>query len=305
MITAVCLNPSFDKTVEVDAMTAGTLNRVHSVLMDPGGKGANLAAVLTCLGAQAQCVGLLGEDNARSYEALLNSRGVPNGFMHIPGAVRTNTKIVSRDGTPVTELDEPGPEVAAETITALMKLMRGRYGLGILALTGSLPPGAPADTYASLMRGLRTPSVVDCRGPALLEALTEHPLLVKPNREELEEAVRTRLNSLEAVIAAGRTLLDRGAKKALVSMGADGAVLLTRERTLFAPALKVTVSSTVGAGDAMLAGFLMERDAGASDEEAMRSAVAAGAASVMTDGTGQVRREDFDRLRPRVELREI
>ena len=306
MITAICLNPCFDKTVEVDAMSIGKVHRVRSMRTDPGGKGANVANVLTRLGAQARCLGLAGEIDAARYEAMLREAGVVHGFLHMPGEIRTNLKIVSLDGGDCTEINEPGPHVSAKLLTDLLRLVRDNCGGDdFLVLTGSLPPGCPDDTYARLVRVLPVPCVVDASGATLRTSLAAKPFLVKPNRAELCSAVGKELETLDEIEAAARELMAAGAQNALVSLGGEGALLVTEKKVWHAPGIRVRVSSTVGAGDAMTAGFVAGYVETGDFVEAFRRGVAAGTASVITDGTQLIRREDYDALLERVSIREV
>ena len=306
MITTVCLNPCFDKTVEVDALTPGTVNRVRTMRTDPGGKGANVATVLARLGVPVRCLGLAGEVGAARYEAMLDAAGVPHGFLHVPGEMRTNLKIVSRDSGEATEINEPGPAVNPKRLSDLLRLARENCGGDdFLVLTGSLPPGCPEDTYAQLVSALRVPSVVDASGKSLRASLKARPFLVKPNRRELAGALQRPMNDLRDVREGALELMAQGARNVLVSLGEEGALLVTENRVWHAAGLKVKVSCTVGAGDAMVAGFVAGYVATGDFVEAFRRGMAAGAASVMTDGTQLIRREDYDALLDKVEIREV
>ncbi|MBR4459230.1 MAG: 1-phosphofructokinase [Clostridia bacterium] len=306
MITTICLNPCFDKTVTVDAMTVGGLHRVRTMRTDPGGKGANVANVLSRLGAPVRCLGLAGEQGAKAYEDLLEKAGVPQGFLHVCGEVRTNLKIVSLDGSEVTEINEPGPMIPEKRLNDLLKVVRENCGGDdFLVLTGSLPPGCADDTYARLVRALNVPAVVDASGKSLRASLAARPFLVKPNKAELCEAVGRKLEDLGAVERAARELMAAGARHVLVSLGAEGALLVTPDKVWHADGLKVKVSSTVGAGDAMTAGFVAGFVETGDFVEAFRRGVAAGTASVMTDGTQLIRLEDYEALLGRVTIREV
>ncbi len=306
MISALCLNPSFDKTVEVDTMRVGKINRVRSVRTDTGGKGTNVAIVLHRLGIPVRCLGLAGEDGAAQYEQRLEKIGVPHGFLHIAGTLRTNLKVVSHDGQDVTEFNEPGPTVDEQRLKSFLKLVKDNCrGDEMLVLTGSLPPGCGSDTYARLMRLLPIPSILDTSGEALWNSLEASPFLVKPNRQELEQVSGKALPTLEEVRHAALRLIDAGARNVLVSLGSDGAMLVNLSGALYSPGLKVKVSSTVGAGDAMTAGFVAGFNQTGDFREALRRGMAAGTASVMTDGTQLIRLEDYEALLDRVTIQEV
>ena len=306
MISALCLNPSFDKTVVVDTLRVGKVNRVHSVRTDTGGKGTNVAIVLHRLGIPVRCLGLAGEDGAARYEQMLEQVGVPHGFLYIAGSLRTNLKVVSLDGVEVTEINEPGPIVDERRLKSFLKLVKDNCrGDEFLILTGSLPPGCGSDTYARLMRLLPIPCILDTSGDALRDSLEASPFLVKPNRQELENISGRTLRSLDEVHRAALELIDIGARNVLVSLGGEGAMLVNQNGALYAPGLKVNVSSTVGAGDAMTAGFVAGFSQTGDFRESLRRGMAAGAASVMTDGTQLIRLEDYQALLNRVVIEEV
>jgi 1-phosphofructokinase family hexose kinase len=177
-------------------------------------------------------------------------------------------------------------------------------------LSGSLPPGAPASLYARWVRvfrarGIRT--VVDTSGAALREGLASRPWLLKPNRQEAEELLGHRVSSQRALVQAVRRLLARGADQVIVSLGKDGAFFgsATRPELWWARPPAVRVQSAVGAGDSLVAGFLMGWMRRQSPLEALRLGIARGAATAMTPGTELCRRVDVQRLLPRVTLRRI
>lgn len=307
MITGVCLNPSFDKTVEVDALALGEVNRIRSVRVDMGGKGVNVAVVARRLGLDALCIGCMGEQGAQHFTRLMDEEGLPHRFLTVPGAVRTNLKVVSRDGKGVTELNEPGAPLsgkAMEDFFALAKeeAARSEY----VVLTGSLPPGCPDDTYGELIRAMGgTRCILDAGGPVLRLGAEAGPFLIKPNLAELEQALGAQLRTLRAIRDAALIFLRKGASHVVVSMGAMGAMYVSEARTLYAPALRVEARSTVGAGDAMVGGMLLGLQKSGDMAQAFRYGIAAGAASVMTEGTQLIHPEDFERLVSQVKVQEV
>lgn len=307
MITGVCLNPSFDKTVEVDALVLGEVNRIRSVRVDMGGKGVNVAVVARRLGLDALCIGCMGEQGAQHFTRLMDEEGLPHRFLTVPGAVRTNLKVVSRDGKGVTELNEPGAPLsgkAMEDFFALAKeeAARSEY----VVLTGSLPPGCPDNTYGELIRAMGgTRCILDAGGPVLRLGVEAGPFLLKPNLAELEQALGAQLRTLRAIRDAALIFLRKGASHVVVSMGAMGAMYVSEARTLYAPALRVEARSTVGAGDAMVGGMLLGLQKSGDMAQAFRYGIAAGAASVMTEGTQLIHPEDFERLVSQVKVQEV
>lgn len=306
VITAVCMNPAFDKTVTVDALAVGHVNRVRESRVDMGGKGVNVAVVARRLGLDAQCIGCMGEDGAQRFAAMMDAEGIRHRFLTVPGTLRTNMKIVSLDGSGVTELNEPGAAVEGENLERFFTLAKEEARRSdMVAVTGSLPPGCPEGTYRELMRAMEAKCILDVGGRELMLGVEARPMLIKPNIHELEAALGVRLHSRQEIAEAARALIRRGAGHALVSMGGDGAMLVTADKAYYAPCIPVEAKSTVGAGDAMVGGVLKGLSESGDMVHAFRCGVAAGTASVMTEGTQLIRSEDFLQLMERVRLLEV
>ena len=307
MITSICLNPSFDKTVEVDTLAIGEVNRIRASRQDVGGKGINVAIVARRLGLKVRCVGCVGRDGADLVSSALEKEKIAHEFVKVNGAVRTNMKIVAGDGKGVTELNEPGSRIfdrEREEIFALVK--RCAKDSEYLVLTGSLPPGCPPDTYRDLMRAAGdVPCILDVGGEALNLAVEEKPFLIKPNLQELQDSVGMELRTMRAIRDAATAYLQKGVQHVVVSMGSIGALYVGKESSVFAPALKVAVKSTVGAGDAMIGGILKGLEREKNVARAFRYGVAAGAASVMTEGTQLIVPADFLYLLDQVRVQEV
>ncbi len=306
MITTICLNPAFDKTVKVDELRTAEVNRILHVREDLGGKGINVAAVAHRLGLEAQCFGCMGEDGSAKLNEKMAEIGVSYDFMTLPGNIRTNLKVVSSKDQTVTELNEQGCPMNGDQLNEFMRRMSCKTMGSYAVLTGSLPPGCPEDTYRRIIETLRdVPAILDAEGNNLLLGLEAGPYLVKPNLSELESTLGTSLRTLRAIRDASYVLLKKGAKSVIVSMGKMGALFTDKSRTLYAPALSVKALSTVGAGDAMVGGILLGLENGESLESAFRYGMAAGAASVMTEGTQPICLEDFQKLLPKVVVQEV
>ena len=306
MITTICLNPAFDKTVTVDELRLGEVNRILHVREDLGGKGINVAAVARRLGIPAQCLGVMGETGAAKLKQKMAEEDIAFDFMAIPGSIRTNLKVVSHKGQAVTELNEPGCPMTGEQLRTFMQLVREKGAGSYAVLTGSLPPGCPAEMYREIIIALKDiPCILDAEGDSLLLGLEAGPFLIKPNLSELESTLGTSLRTLRAIRDAAYVLLKKGARSVIVSMGKMGALFTDGKNTLYSPALMVKAVSTVGAGDAMVGGVLLGLTYGESLAEAFRSGMAAGAASVMTEGTQPIRLADYQALLPKVAVQEV
>ena len=306
MITTVCMNPSFDKTASVDTLATGGLNRLRDVRVDVGGKGVNVAVVLKRLGVPVSCVGCLGERGRESFLQMIRQEGVPFDYLPMPGEVRTNLKLLDNSTRAITEFNEPGISMDSAQLEDFLTLLREKAGESeYVVLSGRLPEGCAEATYQRCLKTLEEKCVLDCAGETLLHGIKERPFLIKPNLPEIEGIMKKELRTLRGLRDAALFLIEYGAQNVIISMGKYGAMLVSRTDTFFAPALMVEARSTVGAGDAMIGGVLAGLSRGESLAESFRWGVAAGAASVMTDGTQLLRRPDFEALLPKVTVQEV
>ena len=308
MITTICLNPCFDKTVNVDSLQPGQVNRIRDTRVDLGGKGINVAVVARRLGLDVQCIGMMGEDGSADLTALMDREDLKHRFLTVPGHVRTNMKVYSMDGQGVTELNEPGTPLTEQEIARFTDLAReATADSEIIVLTGSLPPGCPEGTYRNLMTALEGKKcILDTEGKELeLAAKGAHPFLIKPNLREMEATLGIELRTMRTIRDAALLFIRLGVRHAVVSMGAMGAMYISADKTLFSPALRVETKSTVGAGDAMIGGMLLGYEIEKDMARAFRYGIAAGAASVMTEGTQLMIRSDFESLLDQVRIQEV
>lgn len=308
MITTICMNPCFDKTVEVDTLQIGQVNRIRDARVDLGGNGINVAVVSKRLGLDVQCLGMMGKDGSQELTDLIERENLKHYFRIVPGHVRTNTKIVSRTSQGVTELNEPGPVVDQAILEDFFSMAKERSSESdMVVITGSLPPGCPEGTYRDLLKVLEGKRcILDTEGKELeLAAKGACPFLIKPNLKELEATLGIELRTMRTIRDAALLFIRLGVEHAVVSMGEMGAMYVSSDKTLFAPALRVEIKSTVGAGDAMIGGMLLGYDKEKDMARAFRYGIAAGAASVMTAGTQPIVREDFDRLLDMVKIQEV
>lgn len=307
MITTVCMNPALDKTVTVDALQMGQVNRIRASRTDVGGKGVNVAVVARRLDMTAQVIGIAGEDGLERIRQKLDMEQVGHAFLPVEGAVRVNTKVVSLDGSGVTELNESGPTMTADVLAEFFTLARGKaQGSDAVVITGSLPPGCPAGTYRELIRALSgTRCILDVGGAELVLGVEARPFLVKPNHHELAAALRTELRTMADIRRGAQSLVDAGAENVVVSMGKEGALYVGAEGAFYAPEVPVEVHSTVGAGDALVGGLLYGLTKYGTMRDAFRCGVAAGTASVMTEGTQLIVPGNFHRLLGRVHIEEL
>ena len=304
MIYTVTLNPALDKTVEIPGMALDTVNRITSMRTDPGGKGINVSKVIAKLGGESCAVGILGGESGRTLLAALEREGLRTHFRFVEGQTRTNLKIIDRALHTNTDINEPGLTVSPADLDALLRDLLGMVREGdIVVLAGSLPQGAPQDTYrvwtaACREKGARV--CLDADGVLLAEGLKAAPYLIKPNEDELSRLVGHRLTDTDELIAEGRRLLKGGVTRVVISLGEHGALYLRGNEVLYAEGLSVPVGSTVGAGDSVVAALAYADSLGMSDEDAVRLSTATGAANVMCSGTQAAEREAVEALLPKV-----
>jgi 1-phosphofructokinase len=285
VIVTVTFNPSVDRTIGIDELRRGEVLRATSSRVDAGGKGINVARALAVHGVKSCAVVAIGGAEGQQLADLLSGVGVDVIPVPIAGAIRSNVTVVEPDGT-TTKLNEPGARLTTDEVSAIVDAaVDAALGADWLVASGSLPPGVPATVYADLvarLAGTGTRVAVDTSGDALAASLPAGPRLVKPNDEELAECVGRPLHTLGDVVRACRALRARGAGEVLASLGAAGAVLVDGEGVAHAHARATAPVSSVGAGDALLAGFLA---AGGEGTDALIEAVAWGTAAVSLPGS--------------------
>lgn len=300
MIVTVTLNPSLDRTVEIESFDRGLVLRARSARLDPGGKGVNVARALAANDVKTCAVLPCGGRDGEALAAMLAAEGVDLVALPTTAPVRSNITVVEGDGT-VTKINEPGGGLSASELDDCIETVLGTaVGADWVVACGSLPPGVADDFYARLGRHLalaRIPFAVDTSGPALRASLAAPVGLVKPNLHELAEAVQRPLVTLGDVVDAATTLRETGPVVVLASLGPDGAVLVDANGAVHGEATVAAARSTVGAGDALLAGYIA---AGANGAASLAEGLAWGAAAVRQPGSRMPRESDIDRSAVRI-----
>ncbi|MGR4883293.1 1-phosphofructokinase [Streptomyces sp. LARHCF249] len=285
MILTVTPNPSLDRTYEVPSLERGEVLRATGDRVDPGGKGVNVSRAVSAAGVRTTAVLPLGGAPGTLLAALLVAQGVDVTAVTIAGETRANISLAEPDGT-LTKINAAGPELTPTESALLLDTVRTCSGTASwIACCGSLPQGLSPEWYADLVARAHEAGAriaLDTSGPALLAALPARPDVIKPNAQELAEAVGRPLSTLGDVVKAAEELRSLGAGAVLASLGADGQLLVSAEGAHYGTAPAPAVRSNVGAGDASLAGFLI---AGGSGREALASALAHGAAAVQLPGS--------------------
>lgn len=309
MIITVTLNPALDKTVEIPDFSLDAVNRITAMRTDPGGKGLNVSKVIAKLGGTSTVVGVLGGTTGRRIADAMDALGIACQFSFVEGETRTNLKVIDPARHTNTDLNEPGLTVDQETLDHMRDALVAAIRPGdIVVLSGSLPKGAPADTYGSWTAACRTAGArvfLDADGEPLAHGLAAKPYLAKPNNHELSRLTGRALETADDLLAAARTLIADGVERVVVSMGGDGALFVSANRAYRAEGLRVPVGSTVGAGDSMVAALAYAAEQGMADADTVRLAVATSAANVMCSGSQAAERSAVDELLPHVVFHEI
>ncbi|VVO14274.1 Tagatose-6-phosphate kinase [Pseudomonas fluorescens] len=288
-ILTLTLNPALDLTVELPILAAGQVNRSDEMHTHAAGKGVNVAQVLADLGHQLTVSGFLGEDNLQAFETLFAKRGFVDAFIRVPGETRSNIKIAEQDGR-ITDINGPGPMVDAAAQQALLdRLVQIAPGHDAVVVAGSLPRGVSAQWLRELIERLNQLGLkvaLDTSGEALRAALQARPWLIKPNTEELADALGCEVVSRAAEVQAAAHLHAQGIDHVVISHGADGVNWFSVGSALHASPPKVSVASTVGAGDSLLAGMLHGLLSADTPEQTLRTATAIAALAVTQIGFG-------------------
>ncbi|MBU8809472.1 1-phosphofructokinase family hexose kinase [Mycolicibacterium goodii] len=288
MIVTVTPNPSLDRTLHLPRLRPGEVNRATSTMTEPSGKGVNVALALHGAGHATRAVLPVGGSVGAEIVSALQVFGLDMIGVPVCGAVRSNVTLVEADGRS-TKVNEPGPHLSADEVDALCAAAVAQGGDWVV-WAGSLPAGFAPQRLAAAVGEARTAGrrvAVDASGPALAAVLAADraglPHLIKPNVDELADVVDRPMATLADVVTAARALTERGVDTVLVSLGGDGAVLVTATLALHGAAPVERVVNTVGAGDALLAGYLAAWQEKPTD--ALASALRFGATAVEHQGT--------------------
>lgn len=305
-IYTVTLNPALDKTVRIPNFAVDQVNRVTWLRQDAGGKGINVSKVIAKLGGESTAIAVLAGQTGQWIANALVENNIKVKAITVPGETRTNLKVVDAEGGTNTDINEPGPEVTDSVLEqALVDVISKTSAGDIVVLSGSLPRGASVDTYGRWTSALRNAGLkvyLDADGAALSAGLEQKPYFTKPNDHELSAMLNRELTNVDEIAAAASEIVAGGIDTVCVSMGGNGAVYASANEVWYAGPVKVKVGSTVGAGDSVVAAFAFANAQGLSTEDALRLAMATGAANVMESGTQAAERSVVDSLIKKVQL---
>lgn len=286
MIYTITFNPSLDYVIRVNDLQEGAVNRAESTRLYPGGKGINVSIVLANMSMESRALGFKAGFTGEQIERMLCAYGCRAQLIALPGGIsRINVKLQANGET---DINAAGPHITAAALNELMEMLDTLQPDDILVMAGSIPVSLPEDIYQKIMERLKDkniPIVVDATNNLLRNVIPYHPFLIKPNQYELSELIGKELKTKEEIITYAEKLREEGVRNVLVSMGADGAVLAAEDGKVYhSPAPEGEVRATVGAGDAMVAGFLTGWLRTGDYEKAFALSIAAGSASAFCDG---------------------
>ncbi|MDW5563525.1 MAG: 1-phosphofructokinase [Methanomassiliicoccus sp.] len=307
-VYTLALNPAIDRTFWVDRIDYEESNRVRQECRYPGGKGIDVSRVLTGLGVPNIALGFSGGYTGHELEHRLACEGVATDLIPVSGETRTNVIVNESSTGRQILLTASGPEVTRQEMDALIAKIQRLDDAFMVAIGGSLPPGAGADTYGRLITMLRGQGIItflDADGEAMRHGVAAGPDYIKPNRHELGEMVGRELGSTEEVIGAAEEVQAQGVGTVLASMGAEGMVMVDGERAYWASPPAVEAVNNVGVGDSAVAGFIYGLASGMGAVDCLRHGTAAGTATALKPGTARASRADILAMLPRIRTKEL
>jgi len=312
VIVTVTLNAAIDRTLTVPNFQRGQRHRASSSLTLPGGKGINVARALKTLGVPVVATGFVGGSTGHRIVEAMTAEAILNDFVRIEGESRTSTAVVDPAGGTYTEINEWGPEVQDEELELLREKLRYlTQGAELVVFAGSLPRSVPDEFYAEAIHDLarrHIPAAVDSDGAPMRAGVEAEPFLVSPNQAEAESLVGQEFHDEEDFRLALDQIANLGPRNVLITTE-SGCVASLRDdrepRRYRVAAPRVEPVSRVGSGDVLLAAYIAARSSGRSAEDALRAAVAAGAASTLEVGAGRFDSRQANRLQAGVELSEL
>ncbi|MBS4538552.1 1-phosphofructokinase [Clostridium sp. D2Q-11] len=282
MIYTVTFNPAIDYVLEVEDFNLGNVNRSKDSYKYPGGKGINISRVLNILETDNQALGFIGGFTGEYINNYLRELGIQTDFISVEGDTRINVKLKSGKET---EINAPGPNISERDLEALFNQIDQLKSKDFLVLAGNVQKTLPRDIYSRIQARCMDKDikvVVDTTGEALISTIKNKPFLIKPNHHELSQIFDVEIEDREQAIIYSKKLLELGAQNIIVSMGGEGAVLVSQEGIYYGEAPKGIVRNSVGAGDSLIAGFLAKYSQSKDTIESFRWGIAAGSATAFS-----------------------
>lgn len=309
MIVTVTLNPAVDVSYQAARFQIDHGHRVEAGRKTAGGKGLNVSRVLSQLGEQPLCTGFIGGKNGEWLENKLNEEGLQHAFVSVNGETRTCIAILDEENNTQTELMEKGPVITAEEQEEFEEVFENLLGeTSLVIASGSLPAGLPLSFYKELCQWAKSaniPVILDTSGGALVSGIEGKPFLIKPNKEELCQYKNQSDLTLDEMIGAAREICSKGVEYVLISMGAEGALLVGKETLLKADIPTIKVVNAVGSGDSTVAGMAYALKEGLEISECLKWACACGMSNAMEIETGTVQKQIVEELIEQITIRNL
>lgn len=305
-VAVLALNPAVDISYEVNQLVEDRKVRADRTSYYPGGNGINVARALAELGTPLRCCSVVGGESGDLLLRLLgDTLGSQHTVFRVEGETRVNATLLQKSPPSQYEVDSGGPDIPADLLEEITNCFLSGSGAGIGVLTGSTPPGVPDDYSRRVAEKIKAQggrAVVDAHGTVLDQALKAQPYLVRLNRYVLEMATKRRLQSVDAVAEAARDMQGEGVEIVCITLGADGAVLVDADNSYHCTAPRIHLQSTVGCGDALVAGLITAARKGQGSVEMLRLGVLCGSGTAAHPGTELFSREDLDRMAEELEV---
>lgn len=307
-VVTVTINPAIDQTISIPNFTAGAVNRVQSSQMDAGGKGINVASFLADFGQPAAATGFLGADNDAIFRHLFEDKNIEDRCVRITGQTRTGVKVIDEVLHQTTDINFPGETPSPSDIAHLFEILDELAAVHEwFVLSGSIPAGVSPGIYKEMVQMLAGKKVVmDTSEEGFRQAVPAGPWLIKPNLDELREFAGIALDSPGAILEQARSLMSQyNISSVIISMGKEGAIFVESEEAIWAVPPRVEVKSTVGAGDAMVAGIVAGKLRGLALGECAQLATAFSITAISHIGSGLPSIESVQLAKERVSLKEV
>ncbi|WP_191567289.1 1-phosphofructokinase [Metabacillus idriensis] len=308
MITTVTLNVAIDKSYVIDVLKKGEVMRVRQCTKTAGGKGLNVARVIKICGEKVLATGIVGGHSGAYVEDMLKEQDIVYDFARTASETRTCINILDSEGNS-TEFLEPGDPVAqTELDDFLDKFEEMISESDVITISGSVPKGVNIDIYSRLVAMVKEKGkqvILDTSGDLLKEGIKACPTMIKPNRDEVKALLNISVDDWDELVASARKLQSTGIKFVVVSLGTDGALVVTKDRIYHGKPPSIQPVNTVGSGDSMVAAFAVGLARKYNVEEMLRYAISVSAANTLTMTTGSFKEEDMKALYDQVTIKQL
>lgn len=309
MIVTVTLNPAIDISYQVPNFQLDRVHRAEAGNKTAGGKGLNVSRVLKQLGEEPLLTGFLGGKNGEWIQHKLSEENFHHAFVAIAGETRQCLAILDTEQNNQTEILEKGPVISELEIEQFENVFQEFLKEAeFVVASGSLPRGIPSNFYAEMGKwanSANVPFILDTSGEALVQGIEGKPFLIKPNRDELEQYANKENLELPEIIEVAKSIIEKGVQHVLVTLGADGAILVTKEHVWQAQIPTIEVVNAVGSGDSTVAGMVYALKQGYELPECLKWACACGMANALEEATGSINRKNVDNLLGKIQVKEI